>query len=230
MALKRAQFLALTGLDIDGHTNMQRRDVYPVQPSYERSYNPFAAYAYRLSDRLAQAPDGHGMNRVMSGNIIRDCARMLVERAAEIDASAEMHAGAQDWNEIISGEYGAAAQSILAGRLVLQGFKRGFRPFVRPFVGTPAELALVLSEHNALDVILTNATTHRVVFNAIARREGIDVADMWPDPSTFPTWDEICEERAGLWNEVHKESYERRRAAEATQRAEAETVRPNSSD
>src|SRR6056297_282786 len=140
MALKRAQFLALTGLDIDGHTNMQRRDVYPVQPSYERAYNAFAAFAYRLSDRLAQSPDGHGMNRVMAGNIIRDCARMLIERADDIDASAEMFADAKSWREYASGDYGAPAQAILAGRLVLRGVKLGYQPFV----GTPAELAAVL--------------------------------------------------------------------------------------
>ncbi|WP_372425848.1 hypothetical protein [Salinarimonas chemoclinalis] len=198
MAISRADFFALTGLNTDTHTALKRRGLIPVENQADRTYTAFEALAFNLSDRLAAGPDGHNMGRGMACGIVRDCAKLLIERADDIDATAAPFIG------------GAAleggAEKILAGRLILGGMKGH-----RPFVGTPAELATEFACEWIVDVMLTDVTTARLVLQRRAEGAGVDLASLWPNAASVPSFEEIAAERRKSWAEAMERVNARRR-------------------
>jgi hypothetical protein len=178
--ITRAQFFTLTGLDTDSHASLKRRNQLPVINTSEREYTPFQALAFNLADRLAQSPDGHGMNRGLACSIVRDMLVPLIERSPDIKATAATFRLVDNF------------EKILAGRINVSGYNR-------PFVGTPAELADLIASEDVLDVILVNVTAAFVVLQVRAEREDIDLSGMWPDPHSFPTADEMRDTRRASW-------------------------------
>ena len=167
MPITRAQFFALTGLDVDTHTALKRRDLMPLPNQNTRAYTPFEAYAYLLAAHFSELRAG---DRSGSCRIVRDMLLGIVERADMIEAST------------VGFRLGGEAPEVFCGRV--WGVGGGYEPFV----GTKAKLAEFLSDPqfpDPVDIILTSATAGLVVLQARAARAGIDLTDMWPDTHTF---------------------------------------------
>lgn len=167
MPITRAQFFALTGLDVDTHTALKRRDLMPLPNKDTRTYTPFEAYAYLLAAQFARMRAG---DRVGSCSVVRDMLIGLVARSEMIEASA------------VGFRQGGEAPEVFCGRIWGVGGNK------EPFVGTKAQLAEFLSDPqfpDPVDIMLTSATAALVVLQVRAAREGIDLAGMWPDTNIF---------------------------------------------
>jgi hypothetical protein len=165
MSITRAQFFALTGLDVDTHTALKRRDLMPVNNAAIRAYTPFEAYAYLLAARFSELRAG---DRVGSCAIVRDMLRQLVVNAPAIEAST------------IDFRQGGTAPEVFCGRIWTVGGGH------EPFVGTKDELAYELTTLDIVDVLVTSATAGLVILQVRANREGVDLVDMWPDWNFYP--------------------------------------------
>lgn len=167
MSITRAQFFALTGLDVDTHTALKRRDLMPVNNAATRTYTAFQAYAYLLAAQFAARRAG---DRVGSCAIVRDMLLGLVARADMIEAST------------VGFRQGGGAPEVFCGRVWGVGGNKA------PFVGSKAKLAEFLSDPqfpDPVDFLMTSATAALVVLQVRAARENIDLTDMWPDTYTF---------------------------------------------
>ncbi|RUV63194.1 MULTISPECIES: hypothetical protein [unclassified Mesorhizobium] len=183
--ISRAQFFVLTKLDSDGLSALKRRNQLPVINAADREYSPFEAFAYLIAERLVDAPDGHGMNRSMAAEIVRDAASLIARRGPDIEASAPMF------------RYGDGSADHYAGRLhvATEQFSRS-----DAFVGTKAELAETLAGAGTVfGVNVTNITASFVLLQRRAAGEGIDISGMWPDPASLPTAEDRVQRIAANW-------------------------------
>lgn len=187
--LTREQFCDLTGIKgVEALKSMLRRDQIPVgvsEGSKERGYTLFDVFAFMLADDLATAPDGNGVSRFMATEVIRDALSLIATRGPEIEGTARQFR--------LVPEY----PSILVGRI---GFGLGGN---KPFCGYPAELAEMAGNGTGpLRMNLTSATAAFAVLLTRTQHRNIDVAGMWPDPSTFPTAEERSAEIDRSWAEA----------------------------
>ncbi len=183
MPISRQQFLTLTGLDVDSHTALKRRDQIPLMNQVERHYTGFEALLCNISERIASSPDGHGAARTLATNIVRDVMQMIAQRADDITRTAESFRREEGF------------EVILAGRMLTSS-----GPV--PFCGTKAEVAQAIASVDLLDLMLTNVTGALVVLQLRAQRAEIDLSDMWPAPDTLPSYEERQEAIKARWAEV----------------------------
>ena len=189
--LTREQFCDLTreSRGVEALKSMLRRDQIPVgvsEGSKERGYTLFDVFAFMLADDLATAPDGNGVSRFMATEVIRDALSLIATREPTGDRRNRRQFR-------LVPEY----PSILVGRI---GFGLGGN---KPFCGYPAELAETAGTGTGpLRMNLTSATAAFAVLLTRTQHRNIDVAGMWPDPSTFPTAEERSAEIDRSWAEA----------------------------
>lgn len=176
----RKTFFALTGLDVDTHNTRKRHDHMPLLNPEPRTYTAFEALTFNIADQLASLPDGAGMNRTKAASIVRDAARPLAQHGPEIAASAEVFRLKPGAPVFHIGSIATTAGNV-------------------PFVGKLSELAAAVSDLDALEVVLTNATAAMAVLMSRASREGIDLSKMWPDPASLPSAEDRAAEVRASW-------------------------------